>query len=95
MAIEKKIVDLTLFKKHRFEISIQDGLLMRGCRIIIPKSHHAKVVNHIHVVILVPPNAELEQDVLCIGQRLTRKLRKKLSIDMLVIYRNQVIDMYH
>ncbi|GBM27197.1 hypothetical protein AVEN_9862-1 [Araneus ventricosus] len=34
--------------QNRYEISVQDGLLMRGCRIIIPKSHQAEVLNQIH-----------------------------------------------
>lgn len=33
---------------HRHEISIQDGLLMKGCRIIIPFNHTRKVLEQIH-----------------------------------------------
>ncbi|GBM16018.1 Uncharacterized protein K02A2.6 [Araneus ventricosus] len=46
----KKEVDTLCapYWQNRYEISIQDGLLMRGCRIIIPKSHQAEVLNQIH-----------------------------------------------
>ncbi|GBN07179.1 Uncharacterized protein K02A2.6, partial [Araneus ventricosus] len=46
----KKEVDTLCapYWQNRYEISVQDGLLMRGCRIIIPKSHQAEVLNQIH-----------------------------------------------
>ncbi|GBN27399.1 Uncharacterized protein K02A2.6, partial [Araneus ventricosus] len=46
----KKEVDTLCapYWQKRYEISVQDGLLMRGCRIIIPKSHQAEVMNQIH-----------------------------------------------
>ncbi|GBL92549.1 Retrovirus-related Pol polyprotein from transposon 17.6 [Araneus ventricosus] len=46
----KKEVDTlcTPYWQNRYEISVQDGLLMRGCRIIIPKSHQAEVLSQIH-----------------------------------------------
>ncbi|GBM07895.1 Uncharacterized protein K02A2.6 [Araneus ventricosus] len=46
----KKEVDTLCapYWQSRYEISVQDGLLMRGCRIIIPKSHQAEVLNQIH-----------------------------------------------
>ncbi|GBM24969.1 Retrovirus-related Pol polyprotein from transposon 17.6 [Araneus ventricosus] len=45
----KKEVDTLCapYWQNRYEISVQDGLLMRGCRIIIPKSHQAEVLNQI------------------------------------------------
>ncbi|GBN71413.1 hypothetical protein AVEN_10636-1, partial [Araneus ventricosus] len=44
----KKEVDTLCapYWQNRYEISVQDGL--RGCRIIIPKSHQAEVLNQIH-----------------------------------------------
>ncbi|GBM62402.1 Uncharacterized protein K02A2.6 [Araneus ventricosus] len=46
----KKEVDILCapYWQNCYEISVQDGLLMRGCRIIIPKSHQAEVLNQIH-----------------------------------------------
>ncbi|GBN15050.1 Uncharacterized protein K02A2.6 [Araneus ventricosus] len=46
----KKEVDTLCapYWQNRYEISVQDGLLMRGCRINIPKSHQAEVLNQIH-----------------------------------------------
>ncbi|GBO25324.1 hypothetical protein AVEN_20958-1 [Araneus ventricosus] len=46
----KKEVDTLCapYWQNRYEISIEDGLLMRGCRIIIPKSHQAEMLNQIH-----------------------------------------------
>ncbi|GBL82434.1 Uncharacterized protein K02A2.6 [Araneus ventricosus] len=46
----KKEVDTLCapYWQNCYEISVQDGLLMRGCRIIIPQSHQAEVLNQIH-----------------------------------------------
>ncbi|GBM21303.1 hypothetical protein AVEN_149880-1 [Araneus ventricosus] len=46
----KKEVDTLCapYWQNCYEISVQDGLFMRGCRIIIPKSHQAEVLNQIH-----------------------------------------------
>ncbi|GBM30127.1 Uncharacterized protein K02A2.6 [Araneus ventricosus] len=46
----KKEVDTLCapYLQNRYEISVQDGLLVRGCRIIISKSHQAEVLNQIH-----------------------------------------------
>ncbi|GBN00334.1 hypothetical protein AVEN_270107-1 [Araneus ventricosus] len=46
----KKDVDTLCapYWQNRDKISVQDGLLMGGCRIIIPKSHQAEVLNQIY-----------------------------------------------
>ncbi|GBN21216.1 hypothetical protein AVEN_3863-1 [Araneus ventricosus] len=67
----KKEVDTLCapYWQNRYEISVQDGLLVRGCRTIIPKSHQAQVLNQIHEALTwALPNLELEPDALFTGR---------------------------
>ncbi|GBN54857.1 hypothetical protein AVEN_131058-1 [Araneus ventricosus] len=79
-----------LYWQNRYEISVQDGLLMRGCKIIIPKSHQAEVLNQIHEGHLDITKCRARARFSMYWPGISTEIEEKIKV-ALRVYKSQVI----